>query len=57
MRCSPASAQRKAITPPSKRVQVDIRIDEIVLRALEKTPELRFATAAEFRTQVDDYQG
>lgn len=41
------------LTPPSKRVQVDIRIDEIVLRALEKTPELRFATAAEFRTQVE----
>ncbi|HCN28193.1 MAG TPA: hypothetical protein DIT64_05330, partial [Verrucomicrobiales bacterium] len=38
---------------PSKRVQVDVRIDEIVLRALEKTPELRFATAAEFRTQVE----
>jgi len=38
---------------PSKRVQVDIRIDEIVLRALEKTPELRFATAEEFRTQVE----
>ena len=41
------------IEAPSKRVQVDIRIDEIVLRALEKTPELRFATAAEFRTQVE----
>jgi serine/threonine protein kinase len=39
---------------PSKRVQVDIRIDEIVLRALEKEPELRFATAAEFRTQVEN---
>ncbi|HEY1050058.1 MAG TPA: protein kinase [Prosthecobacter sp.] len=38
---------------PSKRVQMDIRIDEIVLRALEKTPELRFATATEFRTQVE----
>ncbi|MBL9146241.1 MAG: protein kinase [Verrucomicrobiaceae bacterium] len=44
---------KEAITPPSKRVQVDIRIDEIVLRALEKMPELRFATAAEFRTQVE----
>jgi tRNA A-37 threonylcarbamoyl transferase component Bud32 len=44
---------KDTITPPSKRVQVDIRIDEIVLRALEKTPELRFATAAEFRTQVE----
>lgn len=41
------------LQPPSKRVQVDIRIDEIVLRALEVTPELRFATAAEFRTQVE----
>lgn len=41
------------VEAPSKRVQVDIRIDEIVLRALEKTPELRFATAAEFRTQVE----
>ncbi|MCB1278384.1 serine/threonine-protein kinase [Prosthecobacter sp.] len=41
------------IEAPSKRVQVDIRIDEIVLRALEKAPELRFATAAEFRTQVE----
>lgn len=43
--------------PPSKRVQVDIRIDEIVLRALEKQPELRFATAAEFRTQVEAIPG
>lgn len=38
---------------PSNRIQVDVRIDEIVLRALEKTPELRFATATEFRTQVE----
>ncbi|MCB1225939.1 MAG: serine/threonine protein kinase [Verrucomicrobiales bacterium] len=38
---------------PSKRVQVDIRIDEIVLRALESAPELRFPTAAEFRSQVE----
>lgn len=38
--------------PPSKRVQIDVRLDEIVLRALETKPELRFATAAEFRTQL-----
>jgi tRNA A-37 threonylcarbamoyl transferase component Bud32 len=44
---------RDKVVPPSKRVQLDIRIDEIVLRALEKDPELRFATAAEFRTQVE----
>jgi serine/threonine protein kinase len=41
------------IEAPSRRVQVDVRIDEIVLRALEKEPELRFRTAAEFRTQVE----
>ena len=44
---------KETITPPSKCVQVDIRIDEVVLRALEKTPELRFQTAVEFRTQVE----
>jgi tRNA A-37 threonylcarbamoyl transferase component Bud32/thioredoxin-like negative regulator of GroEL len=41
------------IEPPSHRVQVDVRIDEIVLRALEKTPELRFQTAAEMRTHLE----
>lgn len=41
------------IAAPSRRVQVDVRIDEIVLRALETKPELRFATVAEFRTQVE----
>ncbi len=41
------------IEAPSKRVHVDVRIDEIVLRALEKTPEMRFQTVAEIRTQVE----
>lgn len=41
------------IEPPSRRVQVDVRIDEIVLRALEQKPEMRFATAAEFRTEIE----
>ncbi len=45
------------IEAPSKRVQVDLRIDEIVLRALEREPELRFATAAEFRTRVEAVAG
>jgi len=44
---------KENLTPPSKRVQVDVRIDEIVLKALDKAPELRFATAAELRTQVE----
>ncbi|MCP5559493.1 MAG: serine/threonine protein kinase [Verrucomicrobiaceae bacterium] len=42
----------ETITPPSKRVQVDIRIDEIVLKALEKQPEMRFATADEMCSQL-----
>lgn len=41
------------LQPPSKRVHVDVRIDEIVLRALEVKPELRFATASEFRRTVE----
>jgi predicted Ser/Thr protein kinase len=41
------------IEPPSKRVQVDVRIDEVVLRALEPQPERRYQTAAEMRTQVE----
>src|SRR4029434_8923554 len=36
------------------KVRVDVRIDEIVLRALEKEPELRFQTAAEFRTKLEE---
>jgi len=43
----------KRIEPPSRRVQMDVRIDEIVLLALEKTPELRYQTAADFRTQIE----
>ncbi|MCB1235488.1 MAG: protein kinase, partial [Verrucomicrobiae bacterium] len=44
---------RGPIEPPSKRVRVDVRIDEIVLRALDRRPDLRFATAAEFREEVE----
>ena len=41
------------LQPPSHKVQVDVRLDEIVLRALAVQPELRYATAAEFRTELD----
>ena len=41
------------LQPPSTKVQVDVRLDQIVLRALERTPELRYQTAAEMRTQVE----
>jgi len=41
------------IEPPSRRVQIDVRLDEIVLKALEKTPELRFQSATDLRTKVE----
>ena len=41
------------LQPPSRKVQIDVRLDEIVLRALEVRPELRYQTAAELRTQVE----
>jgi len=44
------------LQPPSSRLrglQIDVRLDEIVLRALEKAPEMRFQTAAELRTRVE----
>jgi uncharacterized protein (TIGR03435 family) len=43
----------KRIEPPSKKVQIDVRLDAVVLRALERTPELRWQTAADLRTQVE----
>ena len=41
------------LQPPSRKVQIDVRLDEVVLRALEVKPELRYATAAELRTQLE----
>jgi serine/threonine protein kinase len=43
------------LQPPSRKVQIDVRLDEIVLRALEQRPELRFQTAADLRTQVETF--
>ena len=37
-----------ALTPPSQQVEVDVRLDEVVLRALAKQPEMRFQSADEF---------
>ena len=41
------------LQPPSRKVQIDVRLDEIVLRALEQSPERRYQTAGEFRSRVD----
>jgi predicted Ser/Thr protein kinase len=42
--------------PPSSRVpgvHVDVRLDEVVLRALEQKPELRFQQASDVKTVVE----
>ena len=39
--------------PPSKKVHVDVRLDEIVLHTLEKEPELRYQHASEIKTDVE----
>jgi serine/threonine protein kinase len=41
------------IEPPSNKVQIDVRLDEVVLRALEKRPELRYQQASILKTQVE----
>ena len=38
--------------PPSQKFQVDVRFDEVVLRSLEKQPELRWQHASEVKTEV-----
>jgi serine/threonine protein kinase/biopolymer transport protein ExbD len=43
----------KQLQPPSHRVHLDIRLDAIVLRALEANPSLRYAAASELKTQLE----
>lgn len=37
---------------PSKKVQIDVRLDEVVLRALEKEPAQRWQHASEVKTAI-----
>lgn len=39
--------------PPSRKVDVDVRLDEVVLRALEREPGRRYQHASQVRTDVD----
>jgi len=39
--------------PPSHKVEVDVRIDEVVLKALQSEPDHRYQKASEMRTDVD----
>ena len=43
--------------PPSRKVQMDVRLDEVVLHALEKEPELRYQQAREVKTDLTAISG
>lgn len=40
-------------SPPSRKVQVDVRFDEVVLRALENDPACRYQRASEVKSRVE----
>src|SRR5213079_2428616 len=42
--------------PPSQRVAVDVRIDEVVLRALEREPERRYQHASDVKSAIEDIE-
>src|SRR5262249_38070049 len=39
--------------PPSQKVHVDVRLDDVVLRSLEKEPERRYQQASDVKTDVE----
>jgi multidrug efflux pump subunit AcrA (membrane-fusion protein)/predicted Ser/Thr protein kinase len=41
------------LEPPSRKVHIDVRLDEVVLRALEQNPELRYQQVSEVKTMVE----
>ena len=45
-----------AFTPPSSRVQVDVRLDDVVMRALAKDPPQRYQTARDVKRDVTGIQ-
>ncbi len=40
-------------SPPSRKYQLDVRLDDVVLRALENDPARRYQQASEVKTQVE----
>ncbi len=43
----------QTLEPPSHKVRLDVRLDEVVLRALEKLPELRYQQVSEVKTHIE----
>jgi tRNA A-37 threonylcarbamoyl transferase component Bud32 len=42
---------------PSKKVQIDVRLDEVVLRTLEKEPDLRYQNVSQLKDDVENISG
>jgi len=45
------------IEAPSKKIQIDVRLDEVVLRALEENPARRYQHASDVKTVVQTVAG
>jgi len=43
----------KLIEAPSRKVQIDVRLDEVVLRALEREPGRRYQQVGEIKTRME----
>ena len=43
--------------PSSRKIEVDVRLDDVVLRALERDPERRYQHASQVKTAVDTIAG
>jgi capsular polysaccharide biosynthesis protein/tRNA A-37 threonylcarbamoyl transferase component Bud32 len=43
----------KPLQPPSQKVQIDVRLDEVVLHALEQEPQRRYQQASQVKTALE----
>ncbi len=43
--------------PPSQKAQIDVRLDEVVLRTLEREPDRRYQHASDVKTEVESIVG
>ena len=43
--------------PPSKKVRIDVRLDEVVIRSLESAPDRRYQHASDVKTDVESIVG
>jgi hypothetical protein len=43
--------------PPSKKVRIDVRLDDVVLRSLESAPERRYQHASDVKIEVESIVG